>query len=81
MFGKVQLPCLNVIGEARISAVNPLRSGEFCIIYTKLGIGLGQVIALDSKSGGKHGKHGAVPSINIVMEISYVGVQVFQRMH
>src|SRR5882762_11475690 len=39
------------------------------------------VIALYSKGGGKNGKHAAVSSISNVAAISYVGVQVFQRMH
>jgi hypothetical protein len=39
------------------------------------------VIALYSKGAGKNGKHAAVPAISNIAAISYVGLQVFQRMH
>jgi hypothetical protein len=40
-----------------------------------------KVIAFYSKGGGKNGKHAAIPNVSNVAGISYVGVQVFQRMH
>ena len=39
------------------------------------------MIALYSKGAGKNGKHAAVPAVSNIAAISYVGFQVFQRMH
>ena len=40
-----------------------------------------KVIALYSKGDGKNGKHAAILNVSNVAAISYIGVQVFQRMH
>jgi len=81
VFKTAKVPCLAIIGEARISLVRNLLIGDFCIIFTASGVRIGQIIALYSKGGGKNGKHAAIPNVSNVAGISYVGVQVFQRMH
>ena len=39
------------------------------------------VICLYSKSGGQHGKHGAVVNSPSITALSYIGVQVFGHSH
>jgi hypothetical protein len=51
VFKACQLPCLSIIGEARISLIRHLLIGEFCIIFTASGVRVGQGQAVFLCSG------------------------------
>ena len=42
MFAEALVPCLNEVAEARVSAIRPLKIGDFGFVYTKKVIMVGQ---------------------------------------
>ena len=57
--------------------------GLYIVNYSKsfLTILIFTVLSISSKSGGKNGKHGWVPSVTVIAAASNVGVQLFQQVY
>ncbi|KAJ3819239.1 hypothetical protein F5880DRAFT_1616648 [Lentinula raphanica] len=66
---------------ARVTEVRPLQIGDYGFIWTNKSICLGKVITMYSKTGGKNGKHAAVPSVSNIAALSYIAIQLFEHMH
>ncbi|KAJ8089783.1 hypothetical protein PM082_018359 [Marasmius tenuissimus] len=69
------------IDEARVSAVRPLKVGDFGLVYTVHEIFMDRVTTMYSKGGGKHGKHCAVQSTANISALSYIAVQLVEHIH
>ncbi|KAJ7273022.1 hypothetical protein C8J57DRAFT_264300 [Mycena rebaudengoi] len=72
---------LVLVSNARLTNFRPLKIGSFGIIWTEVGLRVGQVVALYFKGGGKNGKHGAVNEHHNISAFSQIGVQVFEMAH
>ncbi|KIY68019.1 hypothetical protein CYLTODRAFT_395984 [Cylindrobasidium torrendii FP15055 ss-10] len=80
LFSLKDVPALALLGEGRVSGVAAgaeLSIGQFGFVYTALGVMLGEVIAMYSKTGGKSGKHAAVTQTSSLGAVSYISVQLF----
>ncbi|KAK7045865.1 Methionine--tRNA ligase, mitochondrial [Paramarasmius palmivorus] len=84
---KGQLP--PYVQNGRVSSISPLRrrlpadgqgtgSGWGFIIHGAK-IKLAKVLAVNSKSGGKHGKHGFIEQTDNIAAVSYMSVQVYEH--
>ncbi|KAJ3557347.1 hypothetical protein NM688_g1522 [Phlebia brevispora] len=72
-------PLLPLLTSAKVSAVQPLKIGDYGFIYTESGLGVGKVKAMYTKTRGKGGRHTDVADVSTFGAISYVCMQVFEH--
>jgi hypothetical protein len=78
LFAKAKVPCFSQVAEAGVSVIHPLKVGSYGVVFTQWGLMLGHVIALYSKGGGTHGKHGSVAEVSNISAASYIAIQLFE---
>ncbi|THG93503.1 hypothetical protein EW026_g7748 [Hermanssonia centrifuga] len=83
LFRLAQVPLLNLIKHAQISAVRAIKVTQYGIIYGEdtFGVAIGRVEALYAKSGGKNAKHGSVETSDSIGALSHIAVQVYEYMY
>ncbi|KAJ7690113.1 hypothetical protein B0H17DRAFT_983291 [Mycena rosella] len=72
---------LDEVVGARVSRFRPICLEDYGIIWTEHGLRVARVFSLQSKGGGKNGKHDAVTDSSIITAISYASVQIYEHYH
>ncbi|KAH7904959.1 hypothetical protein BJ138DRAFT_844658 [Hygrophoropsis aurantiaca] len=80
MFEAARLPCLIILCDARVSVLRKLTCDDFGVVSTEAGVMAAKVIAINSKGGGKNGKHAVVSHVDAIAATSSIAVQVYQNL-
>ncbi|TEB28567.1 hypothetical protein FA13DRAFT_1794026 [Coprinellus micaceus] len=85
IFEAHKVPCLNLVSDARVSAVRPIRAGDFAFFVSdspKPGtISVAKVLALYTRTAGKGARNAAATDVTNISALSRVAVQVFEHSH
>ncbi|KAF9068118.1 hypothetical protein BDP27DRAFT_1266639, partial [Rhodocollybia butyracea] len=80
LFREAKVPLLANLINARVSSIRPLRVDDYGIVCIDGELFISKVVALYEKTAGKNGKHASITESSEICAISYLDLQLFERL-